>query len=38
MVAACLSALAGDCHRDAALTLQAMAERTTSRRRTRGVA
>jgi hypothetical protein len=29
MVAACLSALAGDRHRDAALTLRAMAERAT---------
>jgi hypothetical protein len=38
MVAACLAALAGDRHRDAALTLRAMAERATSRRRTRGVA
>jgi hypothetical protein len=38
MVAACLTALAGDRHRDAALTLQAIAERATSRRRTRDVA
>ena len=37
MVAACLAALAGDRHRDAALTLQAVAERATSRRRARGV-
>jgi hypothetical protein len=35
MVAACLAALSGDRHRDAALTLRAMAERATSRRRTR---
>jgi hypothetical protein len=38
MAASCLSALAGDRHRDAALTLRAMAERASSRRRTRGVA
>ena len=38
MVAACLAALAEDRHRDAALTLRAMAEEATSRRRTRGVA
>ena len=36
MVAACLAALAGDRQRDAAL--RAMAERASSRRRTRGVA
>jgi hypothetical protein len=33
MVAAYLAALGGDRHRDAALTLRAMAERATSRRR-----
>jgi hypothetical protein len=33
MVAACLAALAGDRYGDAALTLRAMAERATSRRR-----
>ena len=38
MVAACLAALAGDRHRDAALTLRAMAERAASRARTRGIA
>ena len=38
MVAACLAALAGARHRNAALTLRAMAERATSRRRARGVA
>jgi hypothetical protein len=38
MVAACLAALAGARHRDAALTLQAMAERATSRRLARGAA
>jgi hypothetical protein len=38
MVAACLAALAGDRYRDAALSLRAMAERATSRRRARGVA
>jgi hypothetical protein len=38
MVAACLAALAGDRYQDAALTLRAMAERATSRRRTRGIA
>jgi hypothetical protein len=38
LVAACLAALAGDRYQDAALTLQAMAERATSRRRARGVA
>jgi hypothetical protein len=38
MVAACLAALSGDRHGDAALTLRAMAERAASRRRTRGVA
>jgi hypothetical protein len=38
MVASCLAALGGDRHGDAALTLRAMAERATSRRRTRGVA
>jgi hypothetical protein len=37
MVAACLAALAGDRHRDAVLTLRAMAERVTSRGRTRSV-
>jgi hypothetical protein len=35
MVAACLAALAGDCHRDAALTLRAVAERATRRARSR---
>jgi hypothetical protein len=38
MVAACLAALAGDRHRDAVLTVRVMAERATSRRRTRGIA
>jgi hypothetical protein len=38
LVAACLAALAGDRHRDAALSLRAMAERATSRSRARGVA
>jgi hypothetical protein len=38
MVAACLAALTGDRHRDAALSLRAVAERATSRSRTRGVA
>jgi hypothetical protein len=38
MVAARLAALDGDRHRDAALTLRAMAEGATSRVRTRGVA
>jgi hypothetical protein len=38
MVAACLAALAGDRHGDAALTLRAIAERATSRRRARGIA
>jgi hypothetical protein len=38
MVAACLAALAGDRYQDAALTLRAVAERATSRRRARGVA
>jgi hypothetical protein len=38
MVAACVAALSGDRHRDAELTLRAMAERATSRRRARGVA
>jgi hypothetical protein len=38
MVASCLAALAGDRYQDAALSLRAMAERATSRRRTRGVA
>jgi hypothetical protein len=38
MVAACLAALAGDRHRDAALSLRAMAERVTSRSRARGEA
>ena len=38
MVTACLAALSGDRHGDAALTLRAMAERATSRRRTRGIA
>jgi hypothetical protein len=37
MVAACLAALAGDRHGDAALTLPAIAEPATSRGRTRGV-
>jgi hypothetical protein len=32
MVAACLAALAGDRHRDAALSLRAMGERATSSR------
>jgi hypothetical protein len=32
MVAACLAALAGDRHRDAALTLRAMSERATARK------
>jgi hypothetical protein len=36
MVAACLAALAGDRYQDAALTLRAVAERATSRRRARG--
>jgi hypothetical protein len=35
MVAACLAALAGDRHRDAALTLRAVAERATRRARSR---
>jgi hypothetical protein len=35
MVAACLAALAGDRHGDAALTLPAIAEPATSRGRTR---
>jgi len=34
MVAACLAALAGDRHRDAALTLRAVAERASGRQRT----
>jgi hypothetical protein len=38
MVAGCLAALTGDRRQDAALTLRAMAERASSRRRTRGVA
>lgn len=38
MVAACLAALARDRRQDAALTLRAIAERATSRARTRGVA
>jgi hypothetical protein len=38
MVSACLAALAGDRYQDAALALRTMAERATSRRRTRGVA
>jgi hypothetical protein len=38
MVASCLAALAGNCYQDAALSLRAMAERATSRRRSRGVA
>jgi hypothetical protein len=38
MVAACLAALAGDRHRGAAVSLRAMAETATSRRRARGVA
>ena len=37
LVAACLAALAGDRHQDAALSLRALAERVTSRRRARGV-
>ena len=37
MVAACLAALAGHRHRDAALSLQALAARATSRARARGV-
>ena len=38
MVASCLAALSGDRYQDAALTLRAVAERATSRARTRGVA
>jgi hypothetical protein len=38
MIAACLAALAGDRFQDAALSLRAMAERATSRTRTRGIA
>jgi hypothetical protein len=38
MVAACLAALAGDRHWDAALTLRPVAERATSHSRARGVA
>jgi hypothetical protein len=38
MVASCLAALAGDRYQDAELSLRAMAERATSRSRTRGVA
>jgi hypothetical protein len=38
LVAACLTPLAGDRHQDAALSLQAVADKATSRRRTRGVA
>jgi hypothetical protein len=38
MAAACLAALAGDRHQDAALTLRAMAERAPMRRRARAVA
>jgi hypothetical protein len=38
LVAAGLVALAGDRHQDAELSLRAMAERVTSRRRARGVA
>ena len=38
LVAACLAALTGDRHQDAELSLRAMAERATSRRRSRGVA
>jgi hypothetical protein len=38
MLASCLAALAGDRHRDAALSLRAMAERATRRRRSHGVA
>jgi len=37
MVAACLAALGGNRYQDAALTLRAMAERATSRRRARGI-
>jgi hypothetical protein len=37
MVAACLAALSGDRHLAAALTLRAMAERTATRRRSRGM-
>jgi hypothetical protein len=36
MVSACLAALAGNRYQDAALALRAVAERATSRRRTRG--
>jgi ribosomal protein S7 len=35
LVAACLAALSGDRYQDATLTLRAMAERATSRRRAR---
>jgi hypothetical protein len=38
MAASCLAALAGDRYQDATLTLRAMAERVTSRRRARGLA
>jgi hypothetical protein len=38
MVASCLAALSGDRHRDATLTLRGVAERASSRRRTRGIA
>jgi hypothetical protein len=38
MAAACLAALSGDRYQDAALTLRAMAERATRRRRGEGVA
>jgi hypothetical protein len=38
MVASCLAELAGDRHQDAELSLRAMAERETSRRRTSDVA
>jgi hypothetical protein len=38
LAASCLAALAGDRYQDAALSLRAMAERATSRRRSRGVA
>ena len=38
MIASCLVALGGDRYQDAALALRAVAEKTTSRKRTRGVA
>jgi hypothetical protein len=37
MVSGCLAALTGDRRQDAALTLRAIAERASSRRRTRGI-